>query len=101
MKQILETMRRLQELDTVNHAAAPEAAAALRHELTAPVLAHYDRFRARGRKPLAIMTGDGVCRGCNMRASRGLVMALQRGEDIQVCENCGRYLLAEAQAFGR
>lgn len=100
MKHVIETMQQLQELETAPQPAAPEAVAKLRKKLPTPVLAHYDRFRARGRKPLAIMSGDGVCRGCNMRASRGVLMDLQRGDEIQVCEHCGRYLLGDPLAFG-
>lgn len=96
MKQTLELLRQLQELDHPSKTkSAPDLVAALRKRLPAPVLAHYDRCRARGRNPLAAMSDDGVCRGCNMRGSRGLVAALQRGDEIQVCENCGRYLVWE------
>jgi predicted nucleic acid-binding Zn-ribbon protein len=100
MKQILETLFQLQELDDPSkHQAPPETLAALRKRLPQPVLAHYDRCRARRRKSVVVMDGNGVCGGCHMRASRGLLVALQRGDEIQVCENCGAYLLWEAASL--
>lgn len=97
MNETLEILNSLIQLDKLDK--SPERknmegqAEALRRRLPQPVLAYYDRCRARGRKPVAVMIGDGVCRGCHMRVSRGLLSALQRGDEIQVCEHCGAYLL--------
>ncbi len=103
MKDTLEILNTLIQLDKLDHSperkSMEEKAEALRRRLPQPVLAYYDRCRARGRKPVAVMSGDGVCRGCNMRASRGLLSALQRGDEIQVCEHCGVYLLREGVSF--
>jgi hypothetical protein len=33
-----------------------------------------------------------VCGGCHMRVPIGQITELMRGEDIQLCETCGRYL---------
>jgi hypothetical protein len=32
-----------------------------------------------------------------MHVPRGVVLTLMRGEDIQLCENCGRYLYLSEQ----
>jgi predicted nucleic acid-binding Zn-ribbon protein len=100
IQQTLNALMRLQELDdSSKRQAPPEAVAALRKRLPQPVLAHYDRSRARRRKAVVLMCGNGLCGGCHMRASRGLLSALQRGNEIQVCENCGAYLLLEAPSL--
>lgn len=97
MKDTLTILLQLQELeDPSKHKAAPETVAALKKRLPSPVVAHYDRCRARKRKPVAVVSSTAVCGSCHMRLSRGLLAALQRGDEIQVCENCGTYLLWEA-----
>lgn len=69
-------------------------AAALREQIPAPILGHYDRLRARGRKGLALVRNQ-VCTGCHMSVPIGKITVIMRGEDIQLCENCGRYLYLE------
>jgi predicted nucleic acid-binding Zn-ribbon protein len=63
----------------------------LRAKIPSQILAHYDRLVARGKKGLAAVRGQ-VCSGCHMQVPLGVVMTLKRGEDIQLCESCGRYL---------
>lgn len=91
---ILNILSELQELeDPSKQPVPPEALAALKERLPPSVLAHHERCRARRRKSVVLMGGSGVCGGCHMRGSRGLLSALRRGNEIQVCEHCGRYLL--------
>ena len=52
---------------------------------------HYDRFRVRDKKGLAAVNNQ-VCTGCHMRLPLGVIMTLKRGQDIQLCDSCGRYL---------
>ncbi|MBI4326720.1 MAG: hypothetical protein HY674_15865 [Chloroflexi bacterium] len=100
MKQTLETLLQLQELDGPSQPPAPpETVVALRKRLPQPVLAHYDRRRARRQKSVVVMDGNGVCGACLLRASRGLLAALQRGKEIQVCEHGGAYLLWDAASL--
>jgi predicted nucleic acid-binding Zn-ribbon protein len=63
----------------------------LRGKLPKPILDHYDRLRARGKKGVAVVRNQ-VCTGCHMRVPIGQITVLMRGEDIQLCETCGRYL---------
>lgn len=103
MRDTLEVLNTLIQLDKLDHSperkSMEEKAEALRKRLPQPVLAYYERCCVRGRKPVAIMGDNGVCRGCNMGASRGLIAALQRGDKIQVCENCGCYLMWETASL--
>ena len=65
--------------------------AELRDKLPQTILSHYDRLRVRGKKGVAIVRNQ-VCTGCHMRVPIGQITELMRGEDIQLCESCGRYL---------
>ena len=65
--------------------------ASLRAKVPAPVLAHYDRLCARGKKGVSLVQHQ-TCTGCHMRVPLGVVLELNRGEDVRCCDNCGRYL---------
>ena len=73
---------------------------ALRNELRSyipqPVLAHYDRLVARGKKGVAIIRNQ-VCTGCHMRLPIGTINTLMQKQDIQLCDSCGRYLYLPEQ----
>jgi hypothetical protein len=97
MNSILQDMLKLQALDfggiTVKNAEAQ--ATELRSKIPQPFIGHYDRLRVRGKKGLALVRNQ-VCTGCHMHVPIGQITVLMRGEDIQLCETCGRYLyLAE------
>jgi predicted nucleic acid-binding Zn-ribbon protein len=62
----------------------------LRQKIPAPILAHYNRLRVRGKKGVALVR-NGVCAGCHMRLPSGPYATLVRGEDIMICDTCGRY----------
>ena len=68
-----------------------EQAGQLRGKIPLPVLAHYDRLRAREKKGVAVVRNQS-CTGCHMHVPIGQITVLMRGEDIQLCESCGRYL---------
>jgi len=70
---------------------AEAQAAELRGKIPQPFIGHYDRLRARGKKGLAVVRNQ-VCAGCHMHVPIGQITVLMRGEDIQLCESCGRYL---------
>jgi len=65
--------------------------AELRAKIPSQILAHYDRLVVRGKKGVATVRGQ-VCSGCHMHLPLGVIMTLRHGQDIQLCENCGRYL---------
>ena len=74
---------------------AGPVAAELRAKIPAPILGHYDRLLARGKKGVAIVSNQ-VCTGCHMSVPIGVITMLMRGEDIQLCDTCGRYLYLPA-----
>jgi predicted nucleic acid-binding Zn-ribbon protein len=97
-KQLLEALLKLQELELdereLDDAAEREAEtriAELRLQIPRPILNHYDRLRVRGKRGLVAVRHQ-TCTGCHVQVTRGIVINLMHGEDIQVCENCGRYL---------
>jgi predicted nucleic acid-binding Zn-ribbon protein len=93
MKEPLQSLLNLQTLEfsEVENAQTEKQAAELRAKVPPPILAHYDRLRERGKKGLAPVRNQ-VCTGCHMQVPRALVITLMHETDIQVCENCGRYL---------
>ncbi len=92
---VIERLLELQTLEMGPEAEAPENRPiidALRKEIPDPILGHYDRLRARGKKGVALVR-HGVCSGCQMKLATGVHAALLRDEDIAMCDNCARYLL--------
>jgi len=93
MNELIENLLKLQSLTSDKTAAAGmvKQIDTLRSAIPAPVLLHYDRLVVRGKKGMAGVRNQ-VCTGCHMQVSRGTVMTLMRGDDIQICASCGRYL---------
>jgi hypothetical protein len=91
-------MHALVELQSLEFGPDPEspavktAAEKLRAKVPPQVLGHYDRLRARGKKGLALVRDNKVCSECHMQVPIGTVITIMKGEDIQLCGNCGRYL---------
>lgn len=74
-------------------AAVRAERAARAKELTASVLASYDRIlKARGGVAVAAVSSAGVCGGCRMSIRPQAVQELRAGAGLMVCESCGRYL---------
>ena len=63
----------------------------LRAKVPVQILAHFDRLIARGKKGVAIVRNQ-VCTSCHMSVPIGVIVTLRQGQDIQLCETCGRYL---------
>lgn len=99
MNELLHQLLELQTLDADKTESKQVAAAkaALRAKIPPQVLGHYDRLADRGKKPLAAVNGQ-VCAGCHMRVPLGAIMTLKRGDDIQLCESCGRYIYLPPEA---
>jgi hypothetical protein len=97
MNELMQNLLKLQALD-FKESAEPDMekrVAELRGKIPAPILGHYDRLMVRGKKGTAAIRNQ-VCTGCHVQVPRGTVLTLMHGDDIQICENCGRYLyLAE------
>lgn len=93
MNELLTTLLKLQALEfkeTVEPNAEAKIAE-LKALIPQPILAHYERLVVRGKKGLAIVRNQ-VCTGCHMRLPIGTINTLMQGQDIQLCDTCGRYL---------
>ncbi|MSU60079.1 MAG: hypothetical protein EXS35_18230 [Pedosphaera sp.] len=90
---MMQDLLKLQTLEfgETRGARIAAACAELRTKIPAPVLAHYDRLRTRGKKGLAAVRNQ-VCASCHMQLTLAVVMTLKQGHDVQLCQNCGRYL---------
>lgn len=93
MRELLKNLFDLQALEfgDAESENAEIVMAELRGRIPLPILGHYDRLTARGKRGIALVKHS-VCTGCHMRIPIGVVNTLMRGEDIQMCGNCGRYL---------
>jgi len=93
MNELLQNLVELQslEFEKITGKAAEPAIAELRGKIPPQILGHYDRLVAHGKKGLAAVR-DQVCTGCHMHLPIGVVTTLMHDDDIQLCDNCGRYL---------
>ena len=101
MNDLLTNLLKLQAIDfaETSDKDAEAQRGELRSRVPQPILGHYDRLVARGKKGVAIVRNQ-VCTGCHMRLPIGTINTLMRGQDIQLCDTCGRYLvLAEPEAI--
>jgi len=62
-----------------------------REKVPAPILGHFDRLIARGKKGVAIAR-NGACGECHLRLPSGTMGALAYTNEVHLCDNCGRYL---------
>jgi len=93
LNELLQNLIKLQSLEfsEVEDKNTEAAMTELRAKIPSQILGHYDRLVAKGKKGITLVR-DQVCTGCHMRVPIGGIMALKHGEDIQLCESCGRYL---------
>jgi mannitol/fructose-specific phosphotransferase system IIA component (Ntr-type) len=66
----------------------------IREELDAALLARFDRLMERYGFAVAEYE-DGACQGCYINVATGLSSAIEGSNDIFVCENCGKFLIAK------
>jgi predicted nucleic acid-binding Zn-ribbon protein len=93
MNELLQNLIKLQaiEFEETTERKAGATVAELRGKIPSQILGHYDRLVAQGKKGVTAIRGQ-VCSSCHLRVPIGAIVTLKRGEDIQLCENCGRYL---------
>ena len=95
MRKIMDHLLALQKLqfDLLGQTVTSKAEAEqLRGEVPSPILAHYERLVARGKKGLALVR-TGVCSECHLRLTAGKLVNLSATpNEIHLCDNCGRYL---------
>ncbi|MFP4081896.1 MAG: PTS sugar transporter subunit IIA [Candidatus Aminicenantes bacterium] len=65
----------------------------IREELDAALVARFDRLMERYGFAVAELEG-GVCQSCNINVATGMSAAIEGSNDIYVCENCGKFLVA-------
>ncbi len=95
MNPFIETMYVLQRRAQTNTRpadASPSGITELRARVPAPVLAHFDRLVALGRKGVAEVR-NGVCGACHLRLPAATTAPGSNHDDLQLCENCGAYLV--------
>src|SRR5690242_11743751 len=99
MNAVLQNLLKLQDIEfgQIADKKTEAQAAELRGLIPQPFLGHYDRLRARDKKGLALVRNL-VCTGCHMKQPLGKIMIVMRGEDIQLCDTCGRYIYVEDAA---
>jgi hypothetical protein len=94
MNDLLTNLLKLQALDFAGPPSkdAEVQRAELRSRVPQQILGHYDRLVARGKKGVALVRNQ-VCTGCHMRLPIGTINTLMQGQDIRLCDTCGRYLV--------
>lgn len=100
MRKIMDHLLVLQKLRFEVYAKTPAAAEVekLRGAVPPPVLAHYERLVARGKKGVALVR-NGVCSECHLRLTGGKLVNLSaQPNEVHLCDNCGRYLYLPAEA---
>ncbi len=65
----------------------------IREELDQALLVRFDRLMERYGFAVAEVE-EGVCQGCNINLSTQMSSAIEGSNDIYVCENCGKYIVA-------
>jgi len=65
----------------------------IRQELDEALLTRFDRLTERYGFAVAEVV-DGVCQGCNINVSTQIYSAIEGSNDIYICENCGKFLVA-------
>ena len=95
MNNVIELLLTLQNLEMGPKLNSPENETEirrLRQKIPPQIISHYDRLRAREKKGVALER-NGTCTECHMRLASGVYAELLRGEDVVLCDSCGRYLL--------
>jgi mannitol/fructose-specific phosphotransferase system IIA component (Ntr-type) len=68
-------------------------ASLIRQELDEALLDRFDRLMERYGFAVAEVD-EGVCQGCNINVATGMGSAIEGSNDIYICENCGKFLVA-------
>jgi predicted nucleic acid-binding Zn-ribbon protein len=93
MNELLQNLVKLQSIEfkEVSEKSAGATIGELRGKIPPQILGHYDRLVVKGKKGVTGVRNQ-VCTGCHMRVPIAVVTTLMHDTDIQLCENCGRYL---------
>lgn len=66
----------------------------IREELDASMVARFDRLMERYGFAVVELE-DGACQGCYINVATGMSSSIEGSNDIFVCENCGKFLVAK------
>ncbi|MEM6820793.1 MAG: hypothetical protein AAF558_02465 [Verrucomicrobiota bacterium] len=99
-KSVMQKLIRLNELQdkidqftprSKKRKEAEEEAETIRPDIPRFVLSHHDRIRKLGRKSTAPVV-NWVCQSCFIAVPLGSRSHIAKGNDLNVCENCGAYM---------
>jgi mannitol/fructose-specific phosphotransferase system IIA component (Ntr-type) len=93
-------LKKLQEIEMRKRKAPKQQKKTLQHqaglireELDAALMARFDRLMERYGFAVADVV-DGACQGCNINLSTQMSSAIEGSNDIYICENCGKFIVA-------
>lgn len=93
-------LKKLQDIEIKERKAAKKQrkelekkANLIREELDVALVARFNRLMERYGFAVAEVDG-GVCQSCNINVATGMGAAIEGSNDIYVCENCGKFLVA-------
>lgn len=69
-----------------------EKVRSLEDRLDDPVASRYRRLGGPAGKRAVVPVVDGICYGCFMRVPTAWASDAERNEELEVCDNCGRFL---------
>jgi predicted nucleic acid-binding Zn-ribbon protein len=95
MKNVIYQLLELQQLElgiTKFEGDTKKEIQRLRNLIPPQVIGHYDRMMAKGKKGVSVVRHK-VCTECHMALASGVYAKLVRGDDIVICDTCGRYLI--------
>jgi mannitol/fructose-specific phosphotransferase system IIA component (Ntr-type) len=97
-------LKKLQEIDfklrrtpRAKRAPLERQARLIRGELDQNLLNRFDKLMQRYGFAVAELEG-GVCQGCNINVATGMSSSIAGSNDIYICENCGKFLVAATKA---
>jgi mannitol/fructose-specific phosphotransferase system IIA component (Ntr-type) len=85
---------KIRKADKKKKAELKKKAALIRDELDVDLLDRFDRLMEKYGFAVAEMD-DGVCQGCYINVATGMRSSISGSDDIYVCENCGKFLVAK------
>lgn len=94
LKKLQDLEIRKKKVDKKKRGDIQRKANLIRDELDRALLARFDRLMERYGFAVAEVEGS-VCQGCNINVATGIGAAIEGSNDIYVCENCGKFLVAK------
>jgi predicted nucleic acid-binding Zn-ribbon protein len=92
LSQVVERFERESTRCRGELAELAERRAAAEAAVSPEALKRYEDLRPRKANLAVVLASGGVCQGCHVALATDLVRELKRGNEIHVCDNCGRVL---------